>query len=255
MNSFLSYFNKEFIEGIRNRKFLILAIGILFFGLLDPIAMKLTPIIVESQTDMNIADMLELSQRASIQKHILNLFQIYPIILVFTLMGIVSSEIKQKTLVIPVSLGAKFKGIVSSKLLIYGLYFLIICMVDIFSTYYYSGVIFGFDFQNPYIFIKAGILIALFYTFVVSLLIFWGSIFRKDSLGAMFTIAIVFLMPLIAMPFKSTLVYMPYNLIVEAKYLTEIASKELFISLVWTLFYIFILNGISVMRLERSNLM
>lgn len=37
MKSFRAYIKKEFIEGIRTKKFLILAVGVLFFSLSDPV--------------------------------------------------------------------------------------------------------------------------------------------------------------------------------------------------------------------------
>lgn len=255
MDSFLAYLNKEIMEGVRNRKFLILAIGILFFGLLDPVITKITPMIVASQTDMDISQFIELSQRASLQKHLMNLFQIYPIIIVFTLMGLISGEINSKTFVIPISLGARFKGIVKGKFLVYTLFLIGISIVDILVTYYYSGIIFGFEFLDIFIFVKIGILVGVFFSFVVSLLIFFGSLFRKNSVAAMITIGLVFVLPLISTLYKPALIYSPYNLIVEARYLIGNLSKELAISFVWTFFYIFLLSSLSIRNLERKNLM
>ena len=89
MNSFKAHINKEIIEGIRTQRFLILAIGSLVFSILDPVILKLTPMILKSQAGgIDITSTSDLSQRAAIRGYMKNLFQISSLVIALNLMGV-----------------------------------------------------------------------------------------------------------------------------------------------------------------------
>lgn len=159
MNTFKGYIKKELLEGIRTQKFIILGVVILFFAIADPMLIKLMPNILKSQFgDMDISAFVEITQEAAMQQYTQTLYQIVTFVIVLTLMGIVSSEIKNKTLVIPVTLGCSSYGIIISKVIIYSVYLFSLATIGMVTAYYYSRIIFEGEFANYLVVFRAGLL-------------------------------------------------------------------------------------------------
>ena len=49
MRTFKAYFEKEIMESIRQYRYLVLAVGIIVFAILDPLMLKLLPKILANQ--------------------------------------------------------------------------------------------------------------------------------------------------------------------------------------------------------------
>ncbi len=251
LNSFKTYVKKEIIEGMRTKKFLVLAIGVLFFALSDPIILKLLPEILKNQMQgADLSVLFELSQKAALDSYTKNLFQLSTLIIVLSMMGIISKERSDKTLTIPVSMGCSINGIVLAKLLVYGGFILIVNVLGMLVAYYYSGIIFGFTYGSLFAATISGILYGIFFVFVLSVLIFVSSFFKKSFLAVTVTLLFVYLMPLAG--YLNVLKrYLPINLLTEANYFADFLSKNMFVALVCTIGLTVIFNILSVFKLEK----
>ncbi|NLL04432.1 MAG: hypothetical protein GX270_01275 [Clostridiaceae bacterium] len=250
-NSFKTYVKKEIIEGMRTKKFLVLAIGILFFAVSDPIMLKLLPEILKNQMQgADLSMLIELSQKAALDSYTNNLFQLSTIIIVLSIMGIISKERSDKTLTIPVSMGCSINGMVLAKLLVYGVFILLVNVIGMLIAYYYSGIIFGFTYGSMLAAAVSGALYGVFFLFVLSVLILASSFFKKSFLSVTTTLLFVYLMPL-AGYFEILKKYLPANLLTEANYFAELLSKNMLVSLICTISLTVIFSILSVYKLEH----
>lgn len=250
-NSFKTYVKKEIIEGMRTKKFLVLAIGILFFAVSDPIMLKLLPEILKNQMQgADLSMLIELSQKAALDSYTINLFQLSTIIIVLSIMGIISKERSDKTLTIPVSMGCSINGMVLAKLLVYGVFILLVNVIGMLIAYYYSGIIFGFTYGSMLAAAVSGALYGVFFLFVLSVLILASSFFKKSFLSVTTTLLFVYLMPL-AGYFEILKKYLPANLLTEANYFAELLSKNMLVSLICTISLTVIFSILSVYKLEH----
>jgi hypothetical protein len=254
INSLKACLSKEVLEGFRTHKFLILAVGIMFFAFLDPIMLKLMPLILKSQMgDIDFSAMIDLSQQTAMANFSGDLFQLSTLIIVLTLMGIVTSEKSDKTLTIPVSMGCSINGILSSKVIVYGTYLTILSVLGMTTAYYYSGLIFGAGYAGYPAVLKAGVLYGIFFTFAVALLVLVSTFLKKGFVAGIVTLLIVYLIPVLQkFPWLGR--YLPSHLLTEAGYFSILPSKDLSIALICTGSAIIILSILAVIRLEKAEL-
>lgn len=250
-NSFKTYVKKEIIEGMRTKKFLVLAIGVLFFALSDPIMLKLMPEILKNEMQgADLSMLFELSQKAALDSYTSNLFQLSTLIIVLSMMGIITKERSDKTLTIPVSMGCSINGIVLAKLLVYGIFIILINVIGMLIAFYYSGIIFGFTYGSLFAAAVSGAVYGLFFVFALSVLILASSFAKKSFLAVTVTLLLIYLMPL-ASNFDAVKRYLPVNLLTEANYFADILSKNMIVSLICTVTLTVIFSVLSVFKLER----
>src|SRR5450830_1412958 len=120
MGSFKAYFIKEIKESIRNHKYLILAVGFIFWALLDPLMLKLLPLLLKNYMPVDVSVLFSTFTRdTAFQTFLKDIFQIGSLFIIFTLMGIISNEVYSKNLVFPYSRGLKPAGMVIAKYIHY----------------------------------------------------------------------------------------------------------------------------------------
>ena len=251
MKCFKGYIKKEFIEGIRTKKFLILAAGVFFFSLSDPVLLKLLPEILKNQMQgIDLSTLIELSQKAAMESYTKNLFQISTLIIVLSLMGIMCNELKDKTLTIPVSMGCTIKGVISGKLVVYGLYLIIINVVGMIIAYCYSGMIFGFTHGSFLAAIISGFIYGIFFILVLSLLFLFSSFFKKSFAAAIATLVLTYFMSFLKFS-QRVWDISPGKLLEEANYFRVFSSKEMLVPLIFTIFLIVLSNVIAVIKFKK----
>ena len=254
IDSLRAYMKKEFIEGVRTHRFLILAAGVLFFAIANPVLLKLMPEILKSQAQgMDLTSIIELNQKAAMESYTKNLYQISVIVIVFTLMNLISGERMDKTLTIPVAMGCSIKSILISKVSIYGVYIMILSIIGMITAYYYSGIIFEPDYSCFAAVFNAGFLYGIFFIFVISLLLLLGSIMKKSFIAGISTLLIIYLMPLL-----DTVLgvgrYLPTNLLKEANYFNKILSTDLKVTTLFTVLIIILINTVCAIKLQNTEL-
>lgn len=257
MYSFKAYILKEIQEGIRTHKFLIIAIGILFFAIADPVILKLTPMILESQfgaLDPGMLKAMDLSRKGALIQYAGDLFQLGTLITAFTLAGLISSERSNKTLTIPASMGCKIQAVVAGKITVYGLYCMIMTTVGMLAVYYYGGIIFGVsDGLGMLYAIKAGLLYGVFFVAMLSILLFFSSILKKGFMAGLLTMLLVYLLSATG-PLFGIEKYLPTGLITSAGSFNGAAGTDIYTSLICTVLIIAFMNFLAVIRLKRVEL-
>ncbi|MBS4535330.1 hypothetical protein GOQ29_06825 [Clostridium sp. D2Q-14] len=254
MNSFTAYIKKEYMEGIRNFKFLIIALGIILFALLDPLMLKLLPHILENQAPgMDLSQLANYTQEGAIQNYMQNLFQISNLVIVLTLMGLLSEEIKNKTLIIPYSNKVNINGIVLAKYIVYAGAIFIIILIGFLINYYYSKLLFPEEIINIGRVLKSSSIFGVYFLFNLSLVLLMSSLFRKSIAAGILSLSIIYLSPAIGMIEKISK-FSPYYLVNQANILSDNYDSFLNKSILLTFIYIFIFIGITIYRMNKIEL-
>lgn len=254
MNTLKPYLYKEIMEGIRTKKFLIIAIGFMFFAVADPVLLKLTPEILKSQMKgVDFSSAIELTQKAAILNFTNDLYQLVSLIIALTLMGIISSEINEKSFVIPFSIGGKASGIILSKFFVYSVFVVILTVISISTAYWYSGIIFKNSSVDYIMVLKAGFLYGLFFIFLLSIIILFSSLFKKNIITAIASVIIIYTMPITNSLFTFGK-YLPINLLKMAENFKYTISKNDIISILVSLILIIVFNVIAYKKLSTTEL-
>lgn len=254
----MSIINKEFIDGIRNFKFLIIFAGFLFFAIFDPVMNKfVSPQILKSQfpgiTPEMMNEMVDMTQRGSIRAYIADVYQVGLLIVVFTLCGLMAKEIKENTLIMSICSGIKYKNIILSKLIVFGSVAFIAVLISTCVNYLYSSLLFGFDLPSIKPVIKAGVLQGLYMIFVIAILIFIGTITRKSIITGVLSLFLVYITGFIGDALDIGK-FLPSGLISEAQLLVGTWSFEILESIIVTVGCIIIFTMISIILLKTMEL-
>lgn len=254
MNSFTAYIKKEVLEGIRNFKFLIIALGIILFALLDPLMLKLLPHILENQAPgIDLSQLVNYTQEGAIQNYMKNLFQISNLVIVLSLMGLLADEIKNKTLIIPYSNKGNLKGIILAKYIVYSIVLVSITIIGFLINYYYSKILFPEEVINITKLLKSSLIFGIYFLFNLSLILFMSSLFKKGIIAGILSLSIIYLSPAIDM-FEKVSKYFPHYLLKQANLLSTNYSDFIIKSILITFLYIIILIGLTIYRMNKIEL-
>lgn len=179
MATFKTYFKKEIIESSRQYKYIVLAVGIIGFAILDPFMLKILPYILKNQLPADFSGLFEISQKAAIANYIKDLTQIANIIIAFTLGGMLSDEITSEKLVFPYSKGSQPSGIVIAKIIHYAAAVCIFTFLGFIVAHNYSGVLFEGERVEFIGILIAALLICIYYCFNITLAALFSSLFKR----------------------------------------------------------------------------
>ena len=70
MTTFKAYFKKEIMESKRQYKYIILAVGIIAFAIIDPFMLKLLPKILEKQLQGDLSSLFIATPKSAINNYI-----------------------------------------------------------------------------------------------------------------------------------------------------------------------------------------
>lgn len=249
---------KEVMDGKRNFKFLIILAGFLFFAIFEPVMNKFVlPEILKSQfrgiTPEMMNQMVDMTQRGSLRAYYGDVYQIGLLILVFTLCGLMAKEINEKTLIMPICSGIKYKDIILSKLIVFGSVAFIAILISTCVNYFYSSILFGFDLPSIKPVLKAGVLQGLYMIFVISILIFIGTITTKSIFTGVLTLILVYTLGFIG-DLLNISRFLPSALINEAQLLVSTWTFEIYESIIITVGCIIIFTMVSIIRLKTMEL-
>jgi hypothetical protein len=188
---------KEIKYGFRSSRFLILAAGLFFFALLDPVMTKVVlPAVMRSQFPGMSAEalngMFAVSQSVCVQSYMGDVFEIGTVIVTFTLCGLTAQELKENTLVLPVCSGRSFTSIVLAKFAVFGLALTLITTAALTADYAYAGALMGFDIPSVLPVIRGGLLQSAYMIFLVSCLTAFGALIKKPVAAGILTLVTVY---------------------------------------------------------------
>lgn len=256
--SMISTLKKDFKDGIRNYRFLIIFAGFMFFALLTPIMNKMVlPELLKSQFpgmgEESLKSMLVNTQIGNIRGYMGDIFEIGMIIVSFTFCGAIASELKEYTLILPVCSGKKYSEIVLSKMLVFGLSLVTVTTTAIIANYLYSGILFSFEINGVMPVIKAGLLQGLYMVFILSVLIFLGTLLRNQIVVGLLTLTVAYVSRLLGNVLDINR-FTPSGLLTEAEKLTNGSDPKLYICVAITLCITTVLIMAAIIKLRNTDL-
>ena len=255
MASFSAFIKKEIIEGLRTYRFFVIALGIGFFALLDPVMIKLLPIILQKQFgNIDLSAMMDISLSGVMTSHLKNLYQISTFVIVMTLMGIISSEKIEKTLLLPVAMGLKTTTVVIAKWLIHVTFITIVTLCGMSLCYSYGALLFDESLSGFATALKAGALQSLYFMYVVSLVTALSTLFKKPFIAGITTLVAVFTLPLLGVVLPDLIKFLPNQLLKEAGLFSQTLSGDTLVAIFTTVILSTILVAISILKLNHDEL-
>lgn len=256
--NFKAIVKKEVLDGIRNYRFLILVISMLFFAVLNPVMNKLfLPEILQRQfpqiTDEVLRAMLHNTQVANIRAYLKDVFQVGMIAIVFALSGVLAQEISEKTLILPLTTGKRYGELLLAKMLVYGNVLILGVIFSGLVAYFYAGILFGFDLPSALPVVRAGLLQGLYLVYVLALLLLVGSLIKKPIGTGLLTLVLAYGTRYIGDLFNVNR-YLPSGLLVEGEMLAVIPSHTLIEPVIYTLALLVLLFGFTIIRLSKIEL-
>lgn len=198
MHDFSPWLRKELLEGARSYRFLIIGFALAFFALLDPVMLKLLPLIMKSQVGADLSALFPASRDYAFQTFRKDLFQILSLVLCLCLGGLLAKERKARAFVIPVSKGADFAGIVPAKFLAYAAYLPLIIFPGALVSYAYAGLLFpgqGWDLAMP---LAAAWRFSLYFAWLLSFVILSSAIAPSGVAASLLSLGAAFGLPALA---------------------------------------------------------
>jgi len=253
MKSFKAYFKKEILESVRTNKYLILFIGIVFWALLDPLMLKLLPLLMKNYLPPDIAVMFSTFTRDTAFQTFLNdLFQIGTLFIAFTLMGLLSNEVSLKKLVFPYSRGVNPAGIVLAKYIHYVVTISFFILIAFLTNYFYVNSLFIGGILSIEIVLKSSLLYILYYSVLLSILLCLSSLFKKGLIAGITVLVLGYTLSIFNQ-FKVVRAYLPNYLLFKAADIGYIFDNSLIPTVIISFCIIILLVFFSILRMKKID--
>lgn len=247
MATFSAYFKKEIMESKRQYRYLVLAVGVLLFAILDPLMLKALPLLMKNQLPVDLGALMVITPKSAVMSYIKDLFQVGSIFIVFTLGGTLCEEIKSQKLVFPYSLGGSPAGITIAKIFHYSITIIALIFLGFMISYYYGGILFTGEsavFSDVMI---SAFLMSVYFLFNITFTIFLSSLVRKGIAAGFISLALSYIMSSLS-SIEGLGRFIPYKL-VEGANAFSLEGMTLTIILVLLLCIIF--SALTVYRMEK----
>ncbi|AZR72104.1 hypothetical protein BBF96_01065 [Anoxybacter fermentans] len=250
MRTFKAYFRKEIIESWRQYRYLILVVGFIFFAILGPVMIKLLPVILKGKIPEELIRLINFTPLEAARSYMKDVFQIVNLFVVLSLMGIFSDEINNQKLVFPYSKGARIEGIVLAKFSHYAITIFICSLLGFALNTYYVNSLFKGDRVSYAQMMGSASLFALYYIFTIALLFFLSSLTRRGIAAGITVLLFNYLSPLVLQLFRLQ-GWVPHTLVIQANRLGMVDSGLLKQILVSVIFYILILQWLTIRKMKK----
>ncbi|MBU4314501.1 MAG: ABC transporter permease [Actinobacteria bacterium] len=253
MRSFKAYFKKEILESVRTNKYLILFIGIVFWALLDPLMLKLLPLLMKNYLPPDIAVMFSTFTRDTAFQTFLNdLFQIGTLFIAFTLMGLLSNEVSLKKLVFPYSRGANPAGVVLAKYIHYTVTISLFILIAFLTNYFYINRLFTGGILSIGIVLKSSLLYILYYSVLLSILLYLSSLLKRGIIAGITVLVLGYTLSIFNQ-FKVVRAYLPNYLLLKANEIGHIFDNSLIPTVIVSFSLIILLVFLSILRMKKID--
>ncbi len=193
MTTFKAYFKKEIMESKRQYKYVILAVGIIAFAILNPFMLKILPKILEKQLQGNLSSIFVTTPKSAINEYIKSLFQLGTLFIIFTLGSNLNEEINEEKFVFPYSKGSKPAGIVLAKIIHYTIVITVLTFVGFLTCAYYGNILLQGEKASLTGVMNSAILMSVYYFFNITLVTLFSSFVKKGITAGFITLMITFL--------------------------------------------------------------
>jgi ABC-2 type transport system permease protein len=252
MSSFKAYFKKEVIEAIRTHKYLIIAVGFIFWALIDPLMLKLLPLFLKTTVPQEMLSQLtNITRAAAFQNMLKSVFQISTLFIVFSLMGVLSGEVNSKKLVFPYSRGVRPAGMVMAKFIHYVVTISVFIFIAFIINYFYIKILFTEGILALSTVLQSSLLYILYYIFVLATLLFLSGIFRKSILAGITTLVLTYTLNI----FNQSALIRPYfpNYLLFKSADVVVLDKTLIPTIAITICLVVIIIYFSILRMKRID--
>lgn len=226
------------MEAKRQYKYIILAVGIIAFAILDPFMLKLLPKILEKQLQGNLSSLFVVTPKGAINNYIKDLFQIGTLFITFTLASTLNDEINEEKFVFPYSKGSKPIGIVLAKIIHYTIVVIILTFIGFLTCAYYGSILFQGEKVALSGIMNSVLLMSVYYFFNITLVTFFSTIVKKGVTAGFITVMVTFVSA--AFVNLNTIgKFMPYKLVEGANLFTlESYSYTIVFSIMCSILFI-----------------
>lgn len=249
MASFKAYLRKEFLESIKTSRFLILFIGFGVWAIINPLTLKLMPIVMEGQFPQEILDLMVVDRVEALKNYMSDLFSLVNIFVIFSLMGIMADEVGRQRLMLPYSKGVNPTGLVLAKSVHYTITVMVMVLIGFVINYYYASILFA---EGSITFVEAmasALLFMIYFSFNISLLVFISSLFKKGIIPGAIVLVASYMMPILG-NIQSIKEYIPYYLVQRANDIGNALDGTLPVIII-TIGVIALLNMATIWRMKR----
>ena len=227
MQTFKAYFKKEILEAVRTSKYIILFVGTIFWALLDPLLLKLLPIFLKSSLPVDMSSLLpELTRDTAFQNFAGNLFEIGTLFFAFTLMGLLSNEIRFKKLIFPYTSGARPAGMVLAKYAHYAIVLAVFIMVAFLTNYFYTIRLFEGGILSVGDVLGSASLYIIYYCLLLAILLFLSILFKRGLFAGITIIVLAYTLSIFNQ-FPDIRQYLPNYLLFKAQNIGNIFDSTL----------------------------
>jgi ABC-2 type transport system permease protein len=178
MRAYIAFTKKEFIENLRTYKVFIMLVVFLLFGFMSPALAKMMPDLLKTAIpaglEINIPTPTALDSWGQFFK---NVGQMGLLVLVIVFCGIMANEFSHGTLINILTKGLKRRTVILSKLTTATVIWTLSYLLAFILTYYYTAYFWKMDGMH-HIFLTFFSL-WLFGVFLISLVIFGGTLFKN----------------------------------------------------------------------------
>ncbi|MBP1970595.1 ABC-2 type transport system permease protein [Virgibacillus natechei] len=250
-------FKKEMLENWRNKKWIWVPLVIILIAIIDPISNYYLPQIIESVGGMPEGASIDLPEFTPADVVMMSLGQLSSLgvlVIVLISMGIIAGErksgVSELILVKPVSyqnyITAKWAALL---VLVWGSLFL-----GMLASWYYTNILFGH--LSLLAFLQIVFFYGLWLTLVVTVSIFYNTLFKTPGLVAFLTIITIMLMSIITQIFGHLLTWSPVHLssYIHEMLITGSISSDLVATGLVTIVITIILLAASVFTLKNKEL-
>ena len=186
MKNYTTFMKKEFFEGIKNYKLLVLAAVFMLLGIMNPLFAKFTPEILALAIPEGMSIELPIpSAFDSWMQFFGNMTQIGMLIIVIVFGGIVNSEISRGTLINLLTKGLSRTAVILAKYTYIATMWTLCTVICFLLTWGYTAYFFPGE-GVPNLFISV-LMLWLFGVFLMALVLFASTITRKSFAGLLFT--------------------------------------------------------------------
>ncbi|WP_353892570.1 hypothetical protein PRVXH_001926 [Proteinivorax hydrogeniformans] len=255
MATFKTYLKKEVLESIRRYKYLILFLGLIVWGIINTVLLRLLPTLLEGELPPELLQAMQMDRSTAVLSFFQDLFSVGNLLVVFLFMGVVAAERKQKSLMLPFTKNISATGLVLAKAVHYTVVVTIAIVFSVLINILYVFILFEEGSIELVNIVSSTGLYALYFAVTVSLLIFLGSIFKTSIIPGVITLAINFLTPMFhRVPALERI--LPYNLI-EKSYQgfngAVIWDADIWVTISCALLLIILLNYLAIRRLKVTE--
>lgn len=247
MSTFNAYFKKEMMESYRQYRYLVLAVGIMLFAILDPLMLKLLPIIMKNQLPVDLGSLIVATPKSSVLNYIKDLYQFGNIFVVFTIGGLLSDEVKHRKLMFPYSTGSSPAGIVMAKAVHYIMVIALLILLGFYINFYYSSILLTGETVRLRELIVSTVLMIIYFIFTASSALLFSSFVKKGITAGFISLAVSYGTMALS-NIEGLGRFMPYKLVQGAN---AFSMDGMVVTILFTLMLIIGLIAITILRMTK----